>query len=520
MNQKRHNKTKLVRLIWMAWATLSPAIFSLAIPTLILRVSLLEYIPGFDNDEIHYWHQILTFSKVGFSGGYYTIDELPAPANFSHFGPHGLAFPVLYGTIAHVVGWYPYSPIFFNEVLLTLSLASLIYLTKPTNLQLAYIGLTVSTFWPLMLCLPTVMQETLHQVLAILIAGIFYRSLKKKNQIIIIIGGIVLVSLAALIRFTWALTALLFLIKTLKKERKWSYFLYITLLGIILIFLPFWLNRYWSSPFPNYKIIEYISKLNFLPIANNISNNINSFISFPNPRIGGIAQKYLGFIFRIELLIILFSSCISVCRMVSKSIRWNSFNWFILYILGHITILQICFYGIDSYLEYRVISPYLLMILLILILLKRNKLIKLFLVINLLTMPLFISSYREANYIGVSYARQLPANNRYENSSIVEFEKSIKDIVVYEKEISPWCNTIATGYDSYRSNLISVPAGVGFSLIINSEKLQLPLKSKYVLLSDNTLPKLRSQLNIEYLNTTPIGKLYLNLDSHCKIPDK
>ncbi|HCA94297.1 MAG TPA: hypothetical protein DEP38_06400 [Cyanobacteria bacterium UBA9226] len=160
------------------------------------------------------------------------------------------------------------------------------------------------------------------------------------------------------------------------------------------------------------------------------------------------------------------------------------------------------------------------MILLILILLKRNKLIKLFLVINLLTMPLFISSYREANYIGVSYARQLPANNRYENSSIVEFEKSIKDIVVYEKEISPWCNTIATGYDSYRSNLISVPAGVGFSLIINSEKLQLPLKSKYVLLSDNTLPKLRSQLNIEYLNTTPIGKLYLNLDSHCKIPDK
>jgi hypothetical protein len=63
----------------------------------------------FKVDEMRYWHQIATFRAVGFNGGYYTIDEQPAPASFSHFHTKGPLFPMLYGTIACFVGWYPES---------------------------------------------------------------------------------------------------------------------------------------------------------------------------------------------------------------------------------------------------------------------------------------------------------------------------------------------------------------------------------------------------------------------------
>ena len=49
------------------------------------------------NDEVSYWHQALTFSRVGFHGGYYTLGEVTNASGFTPFGPHGPGFAVAYG---------------------------------------------------------------------------------------------------------------------------------------------------------------------------------------------------------------------------------------------------------------------------------------------------------------------------------------------------------------------------------------------------------------------------------------
>jgi len=82
----------------------------LVLPSLLLRASIFDYVPGLDNDEIEFWHEILTFSKYGFSSGYYTIDDSRTCFPFTPYGVHGPIFPTIYGFIAHFVGWTTYLP--------------------------------------------------------------------------------------------------------------------------------------------------------------------------------------------------------------------------------------------------------------------------------------------------------------------------------------------------------------------------------------------------------------------------
>src|SRR5260221_6993261 len=70
------------------------------------------------NDDVNYWNDIACFTRAGFGAGYCVVDERPAPAKWSHFGPHGPVFPLLYGLPARVVGWHPTSGPFFNLAVL------------------------------------------------------------------------------------------------------------------------------------------------------------------------------------------------------------------------------------------------------------------------------------------------------------------------------------------------------------------------------------------------------------------
>ena len=65
------------------------------------------------NDEVAYWNQIATFAAKSFGGGYITVDERPSRISWSHFGPHGPVFALLYGLPAKLFGWgYTSGPVF------------------------------------------------------------------------------------------------------------------------------------------------------------------------------------------------------------------------------------------------------------------------------------------------------------------------------------------------------------------------------------------------------------------------
>src|SRR5215510_2407344 len=97
-----------------------PAIVTIALVAVLVKATLLDYFPK-DSDELAYHQEIAAFARAGFGGGYFTILEQPASLAFSHFGPHGPAFPLLYGSVGRVIGWTRQSGPIFNLAVLALA---------------------------------------------------------------------------------------------------------------------------------------------------------------------------------------------------------------------------------------------------------------------------------------------------------------------------------------------------------------------------------------------------------------
>jgi hypothetical protein len=147
---------------------------------LLVRVCFGEPIASFrpsPNDELAYWHQIATFSHVGFQGGYYTLGEVTNRSGVTPFGPHGPGFAVLYGTVGALFGWYRHSIVLLNLAVIALAAALFVGLNRLSTVRLWLCGVTLVTFWPVLFWAPTGMQEAVHHAGAISMAGFFGHAL-------------------------------------------------------------------------------------------------------------------------------------------------------------------------------------------------------------------------------------------------------------------------------------------------------------------------------------------------------
>lgn len=132
--------------------------------------------------------------------------------------------------------------------------------------------------------------------------------------------------------------------------------------------------------------------------------------------------------------------------------------------------------------------------------------------------PEFLSMFQEYHRKGFTYdAEQYSC-----------FQEAIKEIT-YTPNQNAWCNTVLPitspnfpPYVLYPYELMALPAGVGFSFVVQPHNLKLPLKSKYLLLGDafRTDPDYQTLSTIilndaTLLSRTPHGNLYLNLKAQC-----
>jgi hypothetical protein len=128
------------------------------------------------DDECHYWNEIVTFQTVGMRGGYFVNSERLAPAHWTHFGPHGPAYPVLLGSFAGLFGWGTASGAVFNVVALAAGMLAWLAFVRPDGRQLLAALFVVATFWPCYLYLPATLQESLHCAIAFALAGLAQRN--------------------------------------------------------------------------------------------------------------------------------------------------------------------------------------------------------------------------------------------------------------------------------------------------------------------------------------------------------
>jgi hypothetical protein len=191
------------------------------------------------NDDAVYRAEVAAFAVAGLNGGSFSVDEREAPAHWSPFGPHGPAYPALYGSVVRVLRSVPAAHCLF----LALGGLAWFLLARPAPWEAALAGLLLATFWPCWLFLPSAMQEPLHAAFALLLAGLYSRRGTAGGKAAFVGAAL----FAALFRVGWALVLVPYALTGFRRRRAAAVFA-----AVVLTALAGKTWAYLGSPYPNH----------------------------------------------------------------------------------------------------------------------------------------------------------------------------------------------------------------------------------------------------------------------------
>jgi hypothetical protein len=477
------------------------------------------------NDERFYWLQIETFSQHGFSGGYYSYAEVPS-TSFSHFGAHGPIYPLLFGSIAHIVGWHYYSAALFQMIILTIAIASYAHFTNLRGPQLAIAALVYVTFWPLMFFTATPMEEGLHYTFACIFAIIFYQVGKKKGELSrkARIACLAFFVVACLLRPTWSFLFLPFFVYTGGRSQ-WRVILSFAKAGIGILG-AFGLFTYLTAPYPYGFVAILRNTLGFNGqlrlVRQHTISNIEEFLSLKDSPNSTALQNLQHVQIITFLVVCLFMTLIAGTFFgLQHSHYWERMDWlprqlpefplfFHIVNIGAVTLTVLAMYDVGLWRDNRTIAPHILLTFLLLVTMQKRvwRVLPIaFIISNLLFASNFLQdfrTYRASSFSGDQQTAQA-------------FQKALATTVHYEQNKNPWCNTLLSswpGGEALPLQILGVPAGIGVSVDYTGG-MTTQLRSKYLLASQKTYRALKPRTHLLFLTKTSYGNLYLNLDAGC-----
>lgn len=492
----------------VGWACAPGVAIAILVP-LYFGVDLLNFVPVW-SDEVGYWREAYTFGHVGFDGGYYTMDEVPAGAGFTHFGAHGPVFAMLLSPIVTLIGWcVSYMPL-VNLAFIGMAMIGYCCMSQVTGWRLAFAGLSVLSFWPLILYVPTFMQESTHQALGIALAGFFALLIRRRAEIgtrAYVIGG-VLLAIATLLRPTWSFLLIPFLLFRHARVAMRS-IVVSALLPLPVMAFSFMLSNWFAAPFPNFiSTVAPTAKESkwkaFKLLARHFEANIRALND----------GHWLELGVRIALFAILVAATALLgYRLVRRS--WRSGDtegvdlalFHLLNLVPAIAVVMVL-YDVGDWRDFRVFAPSLLLSILVSVPFLRPSLaadalashasVFVPLATSLLLVVSFASGFRmfhEVHYTPVSL-----------RSSPLASAVSVRDTH------DPWQNTVLVDLESYNSELTVLPPGIGVSLILDPPRYRNGhhIKSRYLVVSDQTLALMGHPGGLKELGKTRYGKLYLH----------
>lgn len=508
----------------------TPALGTLLLVHACLGASLRDFVPGAVNDEILYWHQILTFKEVGWGGGYYTAQESIAPARFSHFYLHGPAFPILYGGPARLFGWELHAPPFYNLAVVSLGVGVWLWLVRPTAGRLLAFGAVLASFWPLFFFIPSAMQESVHQALALCFAGclaVLIERPRGRGGPLLLAGFALLVALAAFLRPTWLLLWVALLGVLALRLRPSALVLaglaagvlvLAGLLGAAAISLSAPLPRI-DPALPNTPT-NFGSGVELADLVWRLRENLSLFTGAAS----GIAAHPVSRWSLLEVPLLLGVLLVAAARAWRRRHRAGAAGQQRLAALfahavslGGSFAFAMLLYDAGDLRGVRITSPHLLLSLALLAALCELRLLLPFAVYQGLLLVPFLdlaATYRSKSF-------------DYDVGKIAGFRSALAPFVAYDARApSPWCNTLlASGLPRW---LLGTPPGIGISfLLANSYEMRLPPSSQYLVLHARHRDWLEQgvfygtrpgPLHLEPLGGNEFGGLYRNLDAPCSRP--
>ena len=481
---------------------ISPLFITIALTKILFQSDLAHY--GLIwNDEIQYWLEINGYRLGGSNIGYFSVEELISSASFSHFGTHGPVYPMFMGTLAKIFGWSLISGPIYNLAFIMIGVASFFLLTRPNFKKGIYLFIFILLLYPVISYIPSTMQESFHQGMAFAIGGVLIAvsSTKRPSRWLVILG-FCLIFFASLVRVTWSLLFFpyFWLISNGGKNKQRLVAL-VAAAGMVI--LSFGLYIYWTSSFPDAFLFKVFNVRPFTGInvmivgLRNIRDNLVNFFSFAEPsNVLEILQRYL----------ILFTLASSATLVYKKK-----FQFLIpLFIMGLETIVTIVAYDVRSFRDFRTLSPFLIISVLFMVEYSKIRIVRLplwlFLAINLFCFPAFIKSYQTDLHI-----------NRYiDNTNLPpdnELSQMFKHLPFNENE-DPWCNSLLTT-DIFSREMLALSPGIGVNLVLDSDRLTLPIKSHYLFMESKFVSPLGLDGKLVYVGSWDERSLYWQIDDSC-----
>ncbi|MBC7813290.1 MAG: hypothetical protein H7175_19180 [Burkholderiales bacterium] len=502
--------SRTFRWLLLALALLTPLVTTYLLIERFSDIGLFGYIPT-TSDKIMYWHQIATFREVGFNGGYYSIDEAPAPASFSRFGTKGPLFPAIYGMIARVTGWQPSTGLPINIAFVTLAVGIMLYATRPKIIQLIALIAFIASFWAMHLYLPTMMQEALHQAIAILLAPVFImmtarRKVWSRRTFWLMVA---LILLASFIRgVTWALVLVpFFALDALNRgtfslrSMVWAAIQASTL--VIVAFIGFT-----RLSLPGSNFISTLPQASGLELFwHDIQINLTMFATVDKSPLEN-AQRYL----MVFLVIVCGVSLIVMLRRWRGQALLVRGTWFAEALfhtlnLGGILAANFLLYDMHGWRDYRVMAPHVLLSALVLLFCHRYWLLALIIALNIGMYPQF----RRA------YPMSIPNDYPRYDERVDDFRAVFEQQLTYDPaQSNAWCNTLLLHNSQLLdSEIITVPPGIGLTVGFGPYPPEHRFLSQYLLIPQSHADS-ETYSRFERLGEVPSGVLFRNPDADCE----
>jgi hypothetical protein len=506
------NFTRITLILVMA--ILPSLITAVIIPTQT-KVPLTDFFPVSPTDQNEYWHQIATFNSVGLNGGYYTHLEKTAFITESRFGVHGPFYILLLGVLSKITGWTYATSIFFNMFFIALGFILFAWFSNLNIRQLILAGLSLSFFPPVLIYLPTAMQESLHQMAGIVFALIFGFSLTNQEKL----NGwhkaaaILFTLIASLNRPSWALLFFplfaLYFPLNLKGQLKGLFLSIITILCIVVV-LGLFITAGNNTIMQAAQQFTIGFRAGVVYIYDTVIENLKIFLKIASP---------LQMVFRIEyILILVFSFGMAATHWIrnSKKSLEKRFNDpdFKLFLFIFLAIFPIIVWSFSLYFmknDFRFITPYFLLVIFLLIFQQKESYAIVFILVNLLIFPFLVSQFSN------------PVSNNfiYSKEEIKKTGQIFEQSIHYQPDQSnAWCNTILLPVTLYDYRIALIPPGIGVSYVLDNngiDQITFPIKSKYLILTPLQMKGVDKNdlAQLDLIAEFPDSQLFLNKAANC-----
>ena len=446
-------------------------------------------------DEVAFWNQIAVFEAVGLDGGYITVDEQPSRASWSHFGPHGPVFPAVYGVLARLAGWHPWSGPLFGAALLT---GGIVIWGMAASPRAWPSFLFWATFWPVMIAMPNTLQESLHFVLGCVLATAIHLTLVApvRWRSATTVALVAMLLLASLIRPVWGLLAIPLgaVVASGRGMRPAGG----ALLGALLTVATFVVFMYVSAPYPGAPgnvvftlVRQPVSTVDVL--LTRTVENLGTFLSWNAP--------WLELLARYELLGLGIVSGVLALRNSSQAQRWR-----LAFVAASAAIVFAAVLGLglnNIWQQYRTLTPVLLLLWLVAGV-AHPRLLLIAAGVHALAAPVALSTFIEV---------QQPRFEQDRMPDITAFASATRGRVSYDGRLPPWGNSLLVDAENYLPPLLGLPKGVGVSAVLHWELVPRPPRSRYLVLRPSDRDALlthQPSLRLRKLGDTAIGELFEN----------